>query len=72
MTGNNTVTGKDPASIPDTSAAELETTLAAAAAAAGPFAALPPMERAGMLAAVADALEAAGDELVPIAVEESG
>jgi NADP-dependent aldehyde dehydrogenase len=72
VTGNNTVTGKDPASIPDTSAAELETALAAAAAAAGPFAALPPMERAGMLAAVADALEAAGDELVPIAVEESG
>jgi NADP-dependent aldehyde dehydrogenase len=56
----------------DTAAEELESALAAAAAAAGPFAALPPKERAGMLAAVAEGLEAAAGELVPIAMSESG
>jgi NADP-dependent aldehyde dehydrogenase len=66
VTGKNTVPGTD------TTPAELDSALAAAAAAAGPFAALPPTERAGMLGAVADALQAAGDELVEVAVAESG
>jgi NADP-dependent aldehyde dehydrogenase len=56
----------------DTTPPELESALEAASAAAGPFGDLSPAERAGMLAAVADALEAAGDELVPVGVRESG
>jgi NADP-dependent aldehyde dehydrogenase len=61
----------NPTSVPHTEPAELEAILAAAAAAAGPLAALAPAERARLLRAVADALDAAADELVPLAMEES-
>ncbi|MEA5455882.1 aldehyde dehydrogenase (NADP(+)) [Sinomonas sp. JGH33] len=54
-----------------TSAAELEALLAAAHGAARPLAALRPAERARLLDAVADALDAAADELVPIAQAET-
>ncbi len=54
-----------------TTSAELESILAAATAAAGPLSALRPSERARLLHAVADALDAAADELVPLAIEES-
>jgi NADP-dependent aldehyde dehydrogenase len=57
--------------MPDTSPAELEQALADAAAAAKPLAASQPAERAGWIRAVADALDAAADELVPIAMKES-
>jgi NADP-dependent aldehyde dehydrogenase len=57
--------------VPDTTPEELERVLAAAAQAAGPLAALRPAERARLLRAAADALDAAADELVPIAIEES-
>jgi NADP-dependent aldehyde dehydrogenase len=57
--------------IPDTTPAELEQALADAAAAAKPLAASEPAERAGWIRAVADALDAAADELVPIAMKES-
>jgi NADP-dependent aldehyde dehydrogenase len=57
--------------ITDTSPEELERVLAAAARAAGPLAALRPAERARLVRAAADALDAAAGELVPIAIEES-
>jgi NADP-dependent aldehyde dehydrogenase len=57
--------------VTDTSPEELERVLAAAAQAAGPLAALRPAERARLLRAAADALDAAAGELVPIAIEES-
>jgi NADP-dependent aldehyde dehydrogenase len=57
--------------IPDTTPADLEQALADAAAAAKPLAASEPAERAGWIRAVADALDAAADELVPIAMKES-
>jgi NADP-dependent aldehyde dehydrogenase len=57
--------------IPDTTPDELEQALADAAAAAKPLAASQPAERAGWIRAVADALDAAADELVPIAMKES-
>ncbi|OZM79128.1 aldehyde dehydrogenase (NADP(+)) [Pseudonocardia sp. MH-G8] len=57
--------------VPDTTPEEIERILAAAAQAAGPFAALRPAERARLLRAAADALDAAAGELVPIAIEES-
>jgi NADP-dependent aldehyde dehydrogenase len=57
--------------VPDTTPEELERVLAAAAQAAGPLAALRPAERARLLRAAADALDAAAGELVPIAIEES-
>ncbi|GAA3597345.1 aldehyde dehydrogenase (NADP(+)) [Kribbella ginsengisoli] len=56
---------------PDTTPAELEQALSDAAAAAGPLAAAEPGVRAGWIRAVADALDAAADELVPIAMRES-
>ena len=56
----------------NTTPEELESALAGAAAAAEPFAAAPPAARAAMLGAVADALEAAAEELVPVAMRESG
>ncbi|MEU6577622.1 aldehyde dehydrogenase (NADP(+)) [Streptomyces sp. NPDC046805] len=56
----------------DTTATELDSVLDAAARAAAPLADLGPRARSGLLTAVADALDAAGDELVPIAKEESG
>ncbi|HEY6739631.1 MAG TPA: aldehyde dehydrogenase (NADP(+)) [Actinopolymorphaceae bacterium] len=57
--------------IPDSTAQEIEQVLAAAALAAGPFGALTPAERAGLLRRVADDLDAAADELVGLAQEES-
>ncbi|GAA0578581.1 aldehyde dehydrogenase (NADP(+)) [Kribbella sandramycini] len=56
---------------PDTTPAELEQALAAAAAAAPAFGAAEPAVRAGWIRTVADALDAAVDELVPIAMRES-
>ena len=56
---------------PDTTPAELEQALSDAAAAAKPLAASEPDVRAGWIRAVADALDAAADELVPIAQRES-
>jgi NADP-dependent aldehyde dehydrogenase len=57
--------------VTDTTPEELERVLAAAAQAAGPLAALRPADRARLLRAAADALDAAAGELVPIAIEES-
>ena len=57
--------------IPDTTPAELEQALADAAAAAPALGASEPAVRAGWIRAVADALDAAADELVPIAMRES-
>jgi NADP-dependent aldehyde dehydrogenase len=57
--------------IPDTTPAELEQALADAAAAAPALGAAEPAVRAGWIRAVADALDAAADELVPIAMRES-
>jgi NADP-dependent aldehyde dehydrogenase len=56
---------------PDTTPAELEQALSDAAAAAGPLAASEPTVRAEWIRAVADALDAAADDLVPIAMRES-
>lgn len=55
----------------DTTAAELDQILAAAASAAPALAGSEPAERAGWIRAAADALDAAADELVPIAMRES-
>jgi NADP-dependent aldehyde dehydrogenase len=55
----------------DTTTDELTVQLAAAADAARPWGALPPGDRAGCLRAVADALDAAADELVPLAASET-
>lgn len=55
----------------DTTPAELEQALADAAAAAPALGASEPAVRAGWIRAVADALDAAADELVPIAMRES-
>ncbi|WP_350348729.1 aldehyde dehydrogenase (NADP(+)) [Agromyces sp. G08B096] len=56
----------------DTPAQDLDAIAARAAAAAGPFADTSPTERARALVAVADALEADADELVAIAMRETG
>jgi NADP-dependent aldehyde dehydrogenase len=56
---------------PDTTPEELDAVLERAAAAAPLLAALAPGERAGLLRTVADALDGAADELVPIAMEEA-
>jgi NADP-dependent aldehyde dehydrogenase len=50
---------------------DIESVLSAAAAAAGPAAASTPAERAGWLDAVADALDAAAAELIPLAAAET-
>ncbi len=55
----------------ETSSDELEGQLAAAAAASRPWGEMIPLARASCLRAVADALDAAADELVPLAVAES-
>jgi len=55
----------------DTTPAELERALEAAATAAPAFGASEPAVRAGWIRAVADALDAAAGELVPIAMRES-
>lgn len=57
--------------VPDTAPTDLERVLTAADEAAAPFGDLRPAQRAAMLRAAADALDAAGDELVPLAIEES-
>ncbi len=57
--------------IPDTTPAELEQALADAAVAAPALGASEPAVRAEWIRAVADALDAAADELVPIAMRES-
>ena len=56
----------------ETLSPELEKIVARAASAAAPFAATLPPERAKALVAAADALEAAGPELVVIAMRETG
>jgi NADP-dependent aldehyde dehydrogenase len=55
----------------DTELSEVERTVASAAQAAGPWAALGRTERSRVLRAVADRLDAAADELVPIGVRET-
>lgn len=55
----------------DTTSEELDAAVAAAVAAAAGMAAAGPEERAGWLRGVADALEAAREQLVPLAIEES-
>jgi NADP-dependent aldehyde dehydrogenase len=55
----------------DTTPAELDQVLASAAGAAEPLAASQPGERADWIRAVADALDAAADELVPLAMRET-
>jgi NADP-dependent aldehyde dehydrogenase len=55
----------------DTDSATLERVLAAAAEAAGPSAASTPAERAAWLIAVADALDDAAEELIPLAAAET-
>lgn len=50
---------------------ELESFLGAAQSAASPLAALRPAERANLLDAVADALDSAADQLVPVAQRET-
>ena len=57
--------------VSDTTPAQLEQALAAADAAAPAFAVSEPAVRAGWIRAVADALDAASGELVPIAMRES-
>ncbi|MFI5729976.1 aldehyde dehydrogenase (NADP(+)) [Kribbella sp. NPDC051587] len=55
----------------DTTPAELEQALAAAAGAATALGSAEPAVRAGWIRAAADALDAAADELVPIAIRET-
>lgn len=55
----------------ETSSQELEAALAGAAQAARPWGTTPRQERAAALEAVADALEAAGGELIPLGIEET-
>ncbi|NYH52544.1 NADP-dependent aldehyde dehydrogenase [Nocardiopsis arvandica] len=56
---------------PETTPEELDSVLERAAAAAPLLAALAPAERARLLRTVADALDSAADDLVPIAMEEA-
>ncbi|MET7278116.1 aldehyde dehydrogenase (NADP(+)) [Kribbella sp. NPDC005582] len=56
---------------PDTTPAELEQALADAAGAAAALGTAEPAVRAGWIRAAADALDAAADELVPIAMRET-
>jgi NADP-dependent aldehyde dehydrogenase len=58
--------------VADTTPEQLESVLAAAASAAPAMAASGPGQRAGWLRAAADALDTAVDDLVPVAMEESG
>jgi NADP-dependent aldehyde dehydrogenase len=62
----------DPVGEPVPETVDLGPVLAAAAAAAGPWAASAPAERARLLRALADRLDAAAGELVPLAAAESG
>jgi NADP-dependent aldehyde dehydrogenase len=61
-----------PEPVPDTTEGQLDAVLADAAAAARPLGAMRPRDRAALLVGVADALDAAGDTLVPLAQDESG
>ena len=56
----------------DTSPDELDSIAATAAEVAPTLAAMPPRQRAAGLLAVADALDQAGDDLVPVAMAETG
>ena len=67
---STTTTNDTP--VADTTPDELEKILAAAEAAAGPMAWSGHDERARWIRAAADALDAAADDLVPVAMEESG
>jgi NADP-dependent aldehyde dehydrogenase len=74
-----TIQGVDPRTgapvgnaVPETDAASLESVLGGAAAAAPAFGRSTPDVRAALLRALADALDAASDELVPLAIAESG
>jgi NADP-dependent aldehyde dehydrogenase len=74
-----TVQGYDPRTgdpvgdgVPETTPDQLEALLAAAAAAAGPWRNTTPAVRAEFLTRLADRLDRAADELVPLAVAESG
>lgn len=66
-----TMTVTLPDSTQDTTHDELQGYLAAAEAAAGQWALTPPAARAAVLDRVADALDAAADELVPVAMAET-
>lgn len=55
----------------DTAATAVDALVAAAATAAAPLAALPLERRAAMLEAIADAIDAHSDELIPIAHDET-
>lgn len=59
------------ARVEPTTDAELESLLAAAHTAAAPFAAFRPAERATLLESVAEALDAAADQLIPVAERET-
>ncbi|WP_111720327.1 aldehyde dehydrogenase (NADP(+)) [Homoserinimonas sp. OAct 916] len=62
----------DTTTVPATDLADIDKIAQQAAAAADQWAALEPKKRATALVAVADALEAAGSELVAIGMEETG
>ncbi|WP_140416445.1 aldehyde dehydrogenase family protein, partial [Arthrobacter globiformis] len=66
-----TLTPASAVVLPPTSDTELENLLAAAQNAAAPLAALRPAERAGLLDAVADALDGAAGQLIPEAERET-
>ena len=66
-----TITPASAVALQPTTDAELEQLLAAAHAAAAPLAALRPAQRARLLDAVADALDAAADQLIPEAERET-
>jgi acyl-CoA reductase-like NAD-dependent aldehyde dehydrogenase len=79
VTAPATVQGYDPRTgapvgdgVPETTPDELEALLAAAAEAAGPFKATPPPVRVDLLTRLADALDGAAAELIPLAAAESG
>jgi acyl-CoA reductase-like NAD-dependent aldehyde dehydrogenase len=75
----STVVGQDPRTgqpvgggVPHTTPADLDRVVAAAAAAAPVLAALAPVHRAGLLTGLADALDLAVEQLVPLAMAETG
>lgn len=65
-------TGAAVSSVPESSVSEVDAALAAAAAVAPSYAGLSPAERAPLLHALADAVDAAADELFEIADRETG
>ena len=66
------VDGRPAGEVADSTAAEVEATVATAAAAAAPFAAASPAQRAAWIGAVADAVDAHAEELVELADTETG